>query len=156
VPAGRMLSAYRRHKQTCKLAKVGVAATKCSCPIWAYGSVNGRQVRCSLKTRDWTHATTGLIKLEAGKPDEAATVPDVVNAIESYLNDCAARHIAAETLRSYRSTLTTFAKWCKERKLTEIQDLAVATFSDYRATPSHSENTVQRDCTFESVGRILR
>jgi integrase/recombinase XerD len=140
-----MLTLYRRHKETCKVFKLGIAATNCSCPIWIYGSVNARSVRRSLNTRDWTHAHKKLVQLEAGVIQDGPIQPTIAAAVGSYLNDCEARHIAPETVRSYRSTLMMFAQWCKERKLTSIQALTLVTFSDYRAARQVTAKTQYKE-----------
>jgi hypothetical protein len=51
-----MLNLYRRHIPNCPHRDKGIGYTKCSCPIWAYGDVDEKLVRQSMKTRDWARA----------------------------------------------------------------------------------------------------
>ena len=51
-----MLSLWRRHTEGCEFKDRGRTWTKCSCPIWVDGEVNGERIRCSTDTRDWKRA----------------------------------------------------------------------------------------------------
>jgi hypothetical protein len=62
--AGDMLSLWRRHLKTCPHRKKGRLCTKCPCPIWCDGDVDGRRVRKSLDTSDWGRATRKLAVIE--------------------------------------------------------------------------------------------
>jgi integrase len=59
-----MLTLWRRHLKNCKHRDGGRAYTKCSCPIWCDGEVNGARVRKSMDTRDWARAARNLGKIE--------------------------------------------------------------------------------------------
>ena len=43
-----MLNLYRRHVRKCPHRAKGQAYTKCSCPIWCDGELNGKRYRKSL------------------------------------------------------------------------------------------------------------
>src|SRR5215470_11721451 len=63
-----MLTIQRRHTQTCpdRNHKDGANFLKCRghCPLRIYGTVNGRRVRKSLKTRDLQRAVRRLAERE--------------------------------------------------------------------------------------------
>jgi integrase len=59
-----MLTLWRRHELKCPHRRKGRAATKCACPIWCDGEVDGKRVRKSMKTRDWARALRNLGRIE--------------------------------------------------------------------------------------------
>ena len=56
-------------------------------------------------------------------PDQAATI---------YLDDCRARHLAAETIRGRQLELDRFAFWCGCVHLDDLRDAVTETLTDYR------------------------
>jgi site-specific recombinase XerD len=59
-----MLSLYRRHRPSCKKKGISPERSKCSCPIWCDGQINGTRCRQSLKTSDWRRAVRLAERLE--------------------------------------------------------------------------------------------
>ena len=59
-----MLRLWRRHLKSCPHRKKGRPFTKCSCPIWCDGELDGKRVRKAMDTRDWARATRNLGKIE--------------------------------------------------------------------------------------------
>jgi site-specific recombinase XerD len=59
-----MLNLYRRHVRDCPHRAKGREHTKCSCPIWADGLLDGKRCLRSLKTRDWQRAIRIAERLE--------------------------------------------------------------------------------------------
>jgi len=59
-----MLSLWRRHLKSCPHRKKGRPHTKCSCPIWCDGEIDGARCRHSLETCDWQRAIRKLAALE--------------------------------------------------------------------------------------------
>jgi len=51
-----MLNLYRRHSEKCKHHDDGQGYTKCRCPIWCDGELNGKRLRKSVGLRDWARA----------------------------------------------------------------------------------------------------
>ncbi len=51
-----MLTIYRRHMKGCKHQPKGRKHRHCQCPIWVDGFLSGREIRESLKVRDWQRA----------------------------------------------------------------------------------------------------
>ena len=47
-----MLTIYRRHRKNCKQRIDGRGYRRCLCPIWVDGSLNGVEIRKSLRLRD--------------------------------------------------------------------------------------------------------
>jgi hypothetical protein len=100
-----MLSLWRRHVEKCPHRAKGRLWTKCSCPIWVDGEVEGRRIRESTGTRDWARA--GRI---AGKMEDSAVAGRVrkriPEAIESFLLGC---EIKASSMRRYRRVMKNLA-----------------------------------------------
>ena len=61
------LSLYRRHNPSCPHSGKDQNYTKCSCPIWCDGELDGKRFRKSVGLRDWARAVK---RREVG--DEAA------------------------------------------------------------------------------------
>jgi hypothetical protein len=59
-----MLNLYRRHLKDCAHRAKGAAYTKCNCPVWCDGELNGKRIRESLKLRDWHRAIRKLAAME--------------------------------------------------------------------------------------------
>lgn len=129
-----MLTIYRRHVASCARGIAqGRAYTKCSCPLWCDGTVRGKEVRQSLKTRDWIIANTRAMEIEAG---HAAPKPhvgrDIGWSVTQYLEDCERRRLAENTLRVYRLTLRSFADFCKERGVLDLSTISPTDIAAFR------------------------
>jgi len=98
-----MLTIYRRHGRRCPHRNEGQSYIRCSCPIWAYGELNGERARISLDTRNWTRAGRKAANLEHDPP---APGKPFIEAVEGFLS--ANKDLAAGTLRGYRNTLRQF------------------------------------------------
>lgn len=99
-----MLKAYRRHSKTCKFADKGKAHWTCKCPIWVQGSIGGKAVKQSMDTRSWKVAEERLHNWEVtGRKQVERTVEAVC---EEFIQDQEARRMAANTIRKYRTLLT--------------------------------------------------
>lgn len=59
-----MLTLWRRHVKACQHRKKGRLYTKCDCPIWCDGEVDGQRVRKSMDTHDWARAVRKLAAIE--------------------------------------------------------------------------------------------
>ena len=51
-----MLTIYRRHRKNCAHRIKGRRHRHCHCPIWVDGILGGKEMRASLKIRDWQRA----------------------------------------------------------------------------------------------------
>jgi hypothetical protein len=54
--------------------------TKCSCPIWCDGELNGKRHRQSLKTRDLATRNSELAAIEDPKAPRVKSVADAITA----------------------------------------------------------------------------
>jgi integrase/recombinase XerD len=72
---------------------------RCRCPVWEFGSVNGKRVRRSLDTLNW--ATAEEIQRERD-PDDAGEKVTVELAGERFVADCESRKLGTETVAKYK------------------------------------------------------
>jgi hypothetical protein len=107
------LTIYRRHLKACPFFEKSRHARnnrdcKLRCPIWVQGTLAGEKVWKSLDLADWSKASDLIRSWEAaGKIGfEAKTAKPVADAITEYLDDCAARHLSAESIKKYRTAPT--------------------------------------------------
>jgi site-specific recombinase XerD len=105
-----VLQPYRRHLKSCQHRDKGQSFTLCQCPIWAYGELNGKAFRQSLRTTDGTRAEKIMQMIEAGRdpiylqstPTDARTFSA---AATSFLDACRGRNVADSTVELYGRTL---------------------------------------------------
>ncbi|MEK7996741.1 MAG: hypothetical protein AAB403_23295 [Planctomycetota bacterium] len=100
-----MLDLYRRHMKKCPHGAKGQEYVKCSCPIWCYGQGDdGKQIRESLKTRDWQRAIRRAAKLESPDTPRFKPVVEAVTAFEQHIHT-----LEASTQRKYMNVLRQFS-----------------------------------------------
>jgi integrase len=115
-----MLSQYRRHEATCPHAEKGTSHTKCTCPVWCDGYIDGKRVRKSLKTRDWARAKRIMAGLEADVSEgrERKTVAD---AAELFLDSL---ELAASSRRKYQHRMDCLCEYFPDSRTMDQIDLA--------------------------------
>jgi integrase/recombinase XerD len=138
------LDIYRRHSPHCKHFSKGQGYTKCTCPIWVYGSIDGRPLRHTLKTRDWTIATAKAAKLEETPASERGAVT-ISEAVTQYLSDCKARGLAESTITSYENVVRAFAEHCASKNLRELRGLRLEDFRSFRAARKVAATTQRKE-----------
>jgi len=117
-----VLSLWRRHTAKCKYRDKGRAWTKCSCPVWIDGEVNGERIRCSAGTRDWGRAGRRAADFEAAAQAGRARklLPE---AITSFLNSCDVRE---STKRKYiRVTRRVLLKFADENGIVWVDEFTL-------------------------------
>ena len=98
-----MLTIYRRHRKKCKQRIDGRGYRRCLCPIWVDGSLNGIEIRKSLRIRDWQRAQGLVREWEAdGQRVEKPRPLAVKEACEKFVADAEARNLREPTLYKYR------------------------------------------------------
>jgi hypothetical protein len=125
-----MLNLYRRHLKTCQHRAKGQNYTKCSCPIWCDGELDGKRFRRSVGLRDWSRAVKRAEKWEA-KPEQAKTPASLPEVIVSYLADCGARNLKESTIRSYTKTLDHLEKFCRSKGIGRAEHLDLSALTDF-------------------------
>ncbi|MBZ5539825.1 MAG: tyrosine-type recombinase/integrase [Acidobacteriia bacterium] len=98
-----MLTIYRRHRKNCKQRAKGRKHRHCQCPIWVDGVLAGKDMRESLKLRDWQRAQEMIREWEA--EDRRTSRPErksVEDAWKEFLADVEARKLHQSTVRKYK------------------------------------------------------
>jgi len=144
-----MLTLYRRHKPTCPHFPEGRGFHHCKCAIWADGILGGREIRRSMRTRDWTKANRDVQKWEAAESvAEQGSPVSVMDAWESFLSDLEARSLSHETVRKYKLLKNRMTAFAMEKGLTMLVDFDVDTLSRFRLTwkdgPRTAGKTLER------------
>jgi site-specific recombinase XerD len=126
-----MLTLYRRHKPTCPHFPEGRGYHHCKCAIWVDGVLAGRELRKSLRTRDWTKANREVQKWEADERVKEQGVPKTLaDAWDSFLAEIEARKLSHPTFCKYqglRRQMEAFGK-------THLADFDLDTLSRFRTT----------------------
>jgi integrase len=155
-----MLSLWRRHLKNCPHRKKGRLCTKCSCPIWCDGEVDGKRLRRALDTRDWARATRKLGEIEdpagglrvCAQPGCVELVQrgrcprhlrTVAAAIAAY--DDAHRDASAGTRRSRRTTLETFETFIASHGPRSVDEIDLPMLNAFRASRAVSLRTWIKD-----------
>jgi len=98
-----MLTIYRRHRKACKHGCKGREHRHCQCPIWVDGFLGGKEVRESLKLRDWQRAQEIVRDWEAiDRKPPAQERKTLVDAWDDFLADIQARKLHDSTARKYK------------------------------------------------------
>jgi integrase/recombinase XerD len=137
MPAGS-LALYRRHGRTCPHREKGRRWTRCSCPVWAQGSIGGQWIKDSLNTRDWSVAAATVHRWESDKQirsDAKPVIPTIREALTKYFDDAEARHLAKTTIRKRRELLEgKLLPFCDAKGYTQLSELNVDALRTFRKT----------------------
>jgi site-specific recombinase XerD len=131
-----VLNLYRRHVRKCPHRAKGQAYTKCSCPIWCDGELNGQRYRKSLATRDWGRAGRRVAKLE--EPGARQPKP-LAEAIAAFHASVAGHALATRT--KYQRVLRFFETLTGSRGLRSIDEVGVEDVDAYHASRTISSVT---------------
>lgn len=128
-----MLTVYRRHRSACPHGSDRYYR-RCKCACWCKGTVEGRGVQISLKTRSWERAVELARQLEEGHHETQHQTIEA--ALTSYLKDCEARGLNVSTLHKYsylRDRLSDFSKECSYTRLHELTSDVLRKFREGRS-----------------------
>ena len=110
-----MLTIYRRHTKRCGHHKKGRRHHHCRCPIWVQGTLDGEPLRRSTGLQNWQKANELVRDWEASRrqPEEPPEIVTVRFACDRFLEDAAARGLAASSMKKYvqlTKQMTAFAQ----------------------------------------------
>src|SRR6266700_1458502 len=91
-----MLKLYRRHLKSCPHRSMSYR--RCKCPVWVFGSVEGRRIRKALDTTSWEEAEEDLRALD---PRETPAKMTISEAGARFIADCERRN-SPDTVAKYR------------------------------------------------------
>jgi len=144
-----MLTIYRRHRKNCKQRAKGRKHRHCQCPIWVDGALGGKEMRESLKLRDWQRAQEMIREWEAEDRRISQPVQNSTgDAWKEFLADIEARKLNDSTVRKYKllnRQMEGFAQRHGLRVLAEFELSNVSQFrSEWKDGPRSSAKKLER------------
>jgi integrase/recombinase XerD len=129
-----MLVIYRRHKKACGHREKGRAYRGCHCPIWVDGILAGKEIRQSLKLRDWQKAQGKIREWEAENQIAETKDPETLaGAWESFISDCKARGLRESTIRKHAYLQRQMEGFAKRYGLRDVKEFDVEILTKFRA-----------------------
>lgn len=136
-----MLSLWRRHTAKCEHQKEGRSWTKCKCPVWCDGKVNGERVREPMDTRDWARAGRKAAdretELESGRRRKT-----VETAVAAFLEQCS---IESSTFKKYSRWLNALAEHTRAERLTYLDEVDLEFLDAHRTRRGGSALTWSKE-----------
>jgi integrase len=132
-----MLTIYRRHIKSCEHRNEGRKYRRCRCPIWVDGFIGSREIRESLKLRDWCKAQDQVREWEAEGhlAQRAASEPVTIeHACAEFERDAEARGLREPTLYKYRLLFRRLKEFARERGLRYLSELDLSRLREFRAS----------------------
>ena len=138
-----MLTIYRRHRKNCKQRAKGRKYRHCQCPIWVDGALGGKEMRESLKLRDWQRAQDLIREWEAEnrrtvQQEHQVTIKD---AHTKFIADAEARKLNDATLNKYRLLFRQLDGFAETYKLQFLKQLDLDALATFRATWTQGPRT---------------
>ncbi len=144
------LFVYARHTADCS-NREDRFWRRCRCPKWIRGTISGKSIRSTAKTRSWERAEAVLRQIEAaecppiGKADKKVTIKE---AVEAFLEDERSRHLSNTTTRQSQTLLEQqLVPWAAQQSLLFLGELTAPILSRFRATwitAGNNANTARR------------
>ena len=134
------LNLYRRHLKKCPHRNKGQNYTKCSCPIWCDGELEGKRYRHSLNTCDWQRAIRKLAALEDPRAPRVKPVADAITAFQNHILS-----LEPSTQRKYKNVLSHLRAYCEQSGVADIMQLTVEQLDDFRARRKLSPTTSAKE-----------
>ena len=139
-----MLRLRRRHLKSCPHRSL--TYRRCRCPVWVFGTRNGKRIRKSLDTTSWEQGEEFLRSLDPHESPEKVTV---AAAGVRLIADCESRKLADVTTAKYRLLVRELKSEFGDRDLGTI---GVDDLAHYRETwklsPIASVKKLERLRTF--------
>src|SRR5258707_1357469 len=129
-----MLIIFRRHRKACKHRDKGRRHRHCLCPIWVDGFLGGKELRESLKMRDWQRAQETIREWEANDRREVKAERKMLeDAWADYRADMQARRLHGETIRKYKTLELQMIDFATRHGFRFLDELTLADVSEFRS-----------------------
>jgi hypothetical protein len=99
-----MLTLYRRHLKNCDHRNEGRSYRRCKCPVWVAGLLGCRELKESLRTRNWETASDLIHTWEARGSKDEEKKPElmtIAKAWEEFQADARIRGLRSTTIYKY-------------------------------------------------------
>jgi integrase len=151
--APQTISVYTRHKEGClrrgstdEQKAAAKYEKRCKCPKWIYLFHNSKDYRFSAKTRTWEKAEELAREVkdwfdpakrelrELKQQQKSSRVP-IADAVDKYLSDARARHLAPATLQRFvRVFQRQLLPWTEEQGLLYLDELTTPQLTNWRSS----------------------
>lgn len=132
-----MLSIYRRHRKNCTHRLEGRGYRRCLCTIWVDGTIGQREVRKSLKIRDWQKAQDTVREWESQgrQTDEVLSERmTVAGAAREFIADAEARKLKERTIYKFRLLFRQLETFAKTSGIQFLEQLDISALRRFRAS----------------------
>jgi len=135
-----MLTLYRRHFKNCAHRHEGREYRRCHCTIWVDGTVGQRDIRESLRLRDWQKATEKIREWEAAEEITKESAPVTIKqACDAFEADARARDLREPTLYKYRLLFRRLQEFATGHGLRFVAELSLDRLREFRNSwPDHN------------------
>lgn len=127
---------YRRHQSQCPHRQDGRKHAKCRCRIWVDGSLNGKEIRKSLGTRNWERATDLIRAWEVQGAVFTSEIqkmsPTLKECWDIFIADLLARNLAKSTIRKYRLLYLQMSQFAIGKGLQVLQQFDLPLLTEFR------------------------
>ena len=135
IQSPAMLTIYRRHLKDCTHRPEGRSYRRCKCPIWVDGTLNGAELRKSLKSRNWEHCQEIVREWESNATTPRKPEPiSVQQACSRFETDVVARGLSEATVYKYRQLFQQLRAFAEHKGLRYLQEFDVDLLRDFRAS----------------------
>jgi len=138
-----MLTIYRRHRKSCKHRIRGRKHRHCQCPIWVDGFLSGKEIRESLKVRNWQKAQEQVREweIEDRRTQRQQVRLTIASAHQKFMADAEARRLNQATPYKYRLLFRHLDKFAETYKLGFLDQLDLDTLGTFRASWTEGPRT---------------
>ncbi len=137
-----MLTPYRRHSGKCAHAPKGRTHKNCRCPIWADGVLGNREVRVSLRTRDWNEASRKILRMEAeGRMGGRVALS---TAWDSFIADLEAQAVTPGTVKKYKLLRKRLEAYAEQRRIVYVSDCTLDLLTNFGITWKQGPRTAAK------------
>lgn len=128
-----MLSIYQRHRKNCPHRSSGRKYRRCLCPIWVDGTLGLREIRKSLKTRDWQKAQDTVRRWES-EIETFSKRMTITEAGQEFIADAEARKLKERTIYKFGLLFSRFEAFAKADSIRFLEQLDVSTLRRFRGS----------------------
>ncbi len=141
-----MLTLYRRHRKECPYSDDRYHR-RCTCTVWAQGTIEGTPIRESLKTRSWERAEQIKRDREAGrsaKPETPAAMT-IEAAIKLFIEDCESRNLTDSPLKKHKRLTRRFGDFLMPLGIEFFPGVTTDIIRRFRSTWKLSPRTAAKE-----------
>jgi integrase/recombinase XerD len=136
-----VLTLYRRHRSSCPHADDRYFR-KCRCAVWCEGTIEGKYLRQSLKTRSWERGEELKKQLDVNRAELKPKAPiTVTDALDKFIADCESRNLNTSTLAKYKLLRKKLEEFARERALLLLGELDSESLRAFRQSWKQSPRT---------------